>query len=83
MVSASVPIPDPPPITVPLQNDTEDTPPDTPETTTQPNQDPVNHTIKPAAGLGELKGIDKNYIEYLFPSALAASVDLRKSRPIT
>lgn len=46
MVSASVPIPDPPPITVPLQNDTEDTPPDTPETTTQPNQDPVNHTTQ-------------------------------------
>ena len=78
MVSASLPLPDPPPITTSDPVDTEDNPPDSIGTPTQPNQDPINHTIQPAAGLGEFEGIDKNYMEYLFPSGNAASVDLRK-----
>ena len=34
--------------------------------------------MKPTAGLGEFTGIENNYMEYIFPSATAASVDLRK-----
>lgn len=50
MVSASVPLPDPPPVTILDPDDTENAPSDHTEPPTQPNQDPINHKINPASG---------------------------------
>ena len=75
-IAVSIPILDPPPISkLPVHSDEDDVPNDV-EDTNPPTQDNTYHHIQPSTGLTEFKDVDRDYMEYIFPTALAASVDL-------
>ena len=78
MASVSVPIPDPPPISEPVDTPNDDDVTTEVEDTNPPAEDTTYHQIKPSAGLAEFQDVDRDYMEYIYPTAMAASIDLQQ-----
>ena len=83
MADCSVPVDSSPPIYSFDPTDDNPSPPTTedPPTGDMPppiTEDVTNHALTLAVNLAEFKSIDSDYIEYLFPSASMASVDVIK-----
>ena len=86
MASVSVPVDNSPPI--PDLPKTDDISIPLVDTTTEPAEPPPpaalndnNHIVTPAVSLAEFKNLDSEYIEYIFPSASTASIDLARMIP--
>ena len=90
MVEASAPVPDIAPISdVPSVVNTPTVSPDDDQPTpddngTLPSPPPVDHSthaIRPAGFLAEFANVDKDYMDFLFPSGSMAEINLARSIP--